>query len=247
MFSETQSGTLSARFVDTYRQIETMIEQRMAGRPRKHTSAIMEYLADAESRPVRADLQVAREIRNIIMHNADETGMPVIEPSQGAADALDRVLEYIKKPPLALTFATPAADILCVRINDLALPLMRAMKKRGFSHAPVMEGDRLVGVFSGQAMFSYITEKPCEIDEKTRVSAFSEYLPLDRHEPEWYLFMDEAATYADVKQAFEDKRRRNSRLSAVFITATGEPDKPLLGMITPWDALGRVSNTSEEK
>ena len=238
---------LSAQFINLYRQIETIIDQRMAGRSRKHASAIMEYLADPESRPVRSDLEVAREIRNIIMHNADESGEPVVEPSQGITDALARVLEYIKKPPLALTFATPANDILCARVNDLALPLMRAMRKRGFSHTPIMEADRMMGVFSSYTLFSFMTDNTgALIDEKTRINAFAEYLPIERHEPERYLFMDEQATYADIKHAFEDRRQRNSRLAAVFITESGGPDQPLLGMITPWDALGRVSNVTEE-
>ncbi|MDR2506124.1 MAG: hypothetical protein LBD16_08495 [Oscillospiraceae bacterium] len=230
---------LSARFVELYRCVETELEQRLSGRPRRHTSAVMEYLASPESRPVRADLDVAREIRNIIMHNADDNGEPVVEPSRGITDALSRVLDYINSPPLALTFATTASEILYARINDQALPLMRAMRKRGFSHVPIMDGERVNGVFSSQSLMSFISDNPSVvIDANTRLLTFEQYLPIDSHLPEQYRFMAEGATLADVKQAFEDKRERNSRLAAMFITRTGGASEPLLGMITPWDVLG---------
>jgi hypothetical protein len=77
------------------------------------------------------------------------------------------------------------------------------------------------------------------IDESTRVSLFNELLPIDSHEPEQFRFMDGHATYEDIKQAFEERLGRNHRLAAVFLTDTGDGAHPLLGMITPWDALGK--------
>lgn len=230
----------SSDFVDKYRAIESLLERKYSDRGSRHVSAVMEYLNDPESRPVRGELETAREIRNIIMHNADSDGLPVVEPSEATLATMGRIAEYIRKPPLALSFATPAEQMLCARANDQALPLMRAMLKRGFSHIPVLEGDSLAGVFSTATLFAYLAQRPdAPVGEDTRVSQFSEFLPLEAHEPEQFRFMDEHATYADVKLAFEQRRSRNHRLAAVFITDTGDPAKPLLGMITPWDALGK--------
>ncbi|GHU79986.1 hypothetical protein AGMMS49992_32570 [Clostridia bacterium] len=200
----------------------------------------MAYLEDPESRPVHDDLEVCREIRNILTHNADSNGQPVVEPSEGILDALDRMISYAIQPPLALAFATSAEHLLCARLPERALNLMRAMDKRGFSHAPVLDGDRLMGIFSVATVFALMLLKPgAIIDESTPIAAFAPLLPLDAHHPERFLFIDENATYADVKQAFESTRERNSRLAALFITPSGQPDEPLLGMITPWDVLGK--------
>jgi len=238
----------SAQFTDRYRALETLLEKKYTGKSRKHTSAVMEYLSDPESRPVRDDLEVAREVRNIIMHNADDEGLPVVEPSSATLAALERAIDYIREPPLALTFSTPSEQLLCAHMNDPVIPLMRAMLKRGFSHAPVVYGETLTGIFSVGTIFSYVAAQPgIAIDEGTRVSQFSELLPFDGHAPEQFRFMDEQATYADVKQAFEERLERNHRLAAVFITDTGEQDRPLLGMITPWDALGRRGDVMIEQ
>ena len=230
----------SSEFAEKYRAIETLLERKYSDRTRRNSSAVMEYLADPESMPVRDDLNVAREIRNIIMHNTDADGLPVVEPSEAALTSLDIITEYIRKPPLALSFATPTGQMLCAHPNDPALAIMRAMTKRGFSHIPVIENDMLTGVFSTSTLFAFFTKYPdSQIGDQTRIDQFREFLPFSAHEPEQFRFMDEQATYADVKQAFEERQNRNQRLVAVFITDTGEVQRPLLGLITPWDALGK--------
>ncbi|MDR0397441.1 MAG: hypothetical protein LBH66_09095 [Oscillospiraceae bacterium] len=225
-------------FLALYRHLESILDRRI--QPRRQSSAVAAYLEDPESRPVRDDLEVCREIRNLLAHNADKDGVPVVEPSEGILDALERITRYVQDPPPAMAFATEAENLLCARPAESALNLMRAMNKRGFSHAPVLNGERMTGVFSVGTVFAYTLKRPgVGIREDTPVSAFAELLPPDAHDPERFLFIDRRATYADVKQAFETKRERNSRLAALFVTETGSMDEALLGMITPWDVLGR--------
>ncbi|MDR2658015.1 MAG: CBS domain-containing protein, partial [Oscillospiraceae bacterium] len=189
-------------FLALYRHVESMLDRRM--QPRRQSSAVMAYLDDPESRPVRDDLEVCREIRNLLTHNADDDGMPVVEPSEGILNALKRIIQYVNQPPLATAFATPAENLLCARPADSALNLMRAMNKRGFSHAPVLDGERMVGVFSVGTVFAHILKNPgAGVYENTPISAFAPLLPPDAHDPERFLFIDVNATYADVKQSFE--------------------------------------------
>ena len=48
-----------------------------------------------------------------------------------------------------------------------------------------------------------------------------------------------AATYIEVRKRFEQVRGKNKRVAVIFITQDGRQDQPLLGMLTPWDVLGR--------
>ncbi|GHU69249.1 hypothetical protein FACS1894184_12920 [Clostridia bacterium] len=229
------------KFLSLYRHLESILDRRM--QPRRQSSAIMAYLEDPESRPVRDDLEVCREIRNLLAHNADGDGLPVVEPSEGIVSALERMIQYVNEPPLAMAFATAAENLLCARPSESVLNLMRAMNKRGFSHAPVLDGERMSGVFSIGTVFAYIMKNPgAGIYDDTPVAEFAALLPPDAHDPERFQFIDRYATYADVKQAFEVKRERNSRLAALFVTETGAVGEGLLGMITPWDVLGRRDN-----
>ncbi len=54
------------------------------------SSVIVRYLSDPESEPVRAQLDLCRELRNLLTHNADAEGEPVCEPSKAMLDTLYR-------------------------------------------------------------------------------------------------------------------------------------------------------------
>ena len=201
----------------------------------------MEYLASAESEPVRQQLNICREIRNLLTHNADEEGGAVVEPSKAVLDSLYEIIDYVQTPQPALSYATPAEQVLCTRYGEPVLDLMRNMQKHGFSHVPVLHKGSIAGVFSVSSVFAYLLKKgPGALNEQTRVTDFGSLLSLERTEGERFLILPRSATYLDVREQFERGSARNSRLVAVFITEDGSVSQPLLGMLTPWDVLGEA-------
>ena len=69
-----------------FRVLEGLLTQKYQGCDRHSASVVMEYINDPESEPVRTALNTCREIRNLLTHNADEDGQPLVEPSQSALD-----------------------------------------------------------------------------------------------------------------------------------------------------------------
>ena len=61
-------------FLQLYRVIEETLSEKYAGKAQRHSSVVMEYLNDPESVPVREPLDMMREMRNILSHNADMDG-----------------------------------------------------------------------------------------------------------------------------------------------------------------------------
>lgn len=220
-----------------YRMLEGMLERRYAGR-RQGSSVVMEYLRDEDSEPYRYQLNVCREIRNLLSHNADSEGDPVVEPSQGVLDALEDILKHVSAPRYAVDVGTPKEKILCAHPNDAAIEVMHRMSRMGFSHVPVIEKGRLTGVFSVSSLFAYLEKNGLSaLNDGAKIGALKDVLPPDRHASERYLFMPSDATIWQVRAEFEDRSTRNSRLSAVFITQTGDEEGDLLAMLTPWDVL----------
>ena len=225
-------------FLELYRVLEGILEKKYDGKPRKNSSVVMEYLNDPESEPVRQQLNVCREIRNLLTHNADAQGGAVVEPSKAVLDSLYAAIDYVQSPQPALNYATRPDQILCTRYGENVLDLMRKMQKRGFSHVPVIHNGGINGVFSVHSVFDFLLKKgPFALNEQTRVTDFGRLLSLEKTEGERFLLLPRDAGYLDVRDAFERGRARNSRLVAVFITETGQAGEPLLGMLTPWDVL----------
>ena len=220
-----------------YRVLEGVLEKRMEGR-RQGASVVMDYLKDEDAEPYRSQLNLCREIRNLLSHNADESGEPVIEPSEAVLASLQEILDYVSAPRCAIECGTPQERILCAHSNDLAIEVMHRMSRQGFSHVPVLEKGKLTGVFSVGSLFSYLERLGLDaVDNSTRIGQLKDALDLDSHGSEKYRFMPRNATIQQVRAAFEERPGRNSRLSAVFITENGSRDEPLLAMLTPWDAL----------
>ena len=232
-------------FLSMFRVLEGMLDKKYAGRENGSSSVVVRYLGDPESEPVRAQLDLCRELRNLLTHNADAEGNPVCEPSKAMLDTLYKIIEYVESPKPALIYATPGERVLRAHPGDPALEVMRRMEKHGFSHVPVLEKGGISGIFSMRSVFSYVL-KHGAIAQDTRVRDFGELLQINRPGGgERFLLLSASATYHDVRDAFERAGERDSRLAAVFITENGKLDEPLMGMLTPWDVLGEKGSAEE--
>lgn len=227
----------SELFLQKYRVLEGLLEKRYEGR-RLSSSVVIEYLRDADSEPVRVDLDLMREIRNLLSHNAGAQGAPVVEPSQETVERLDEIVAYVRRPRCAAEFGTPAKDIFCARTGDRLIDVMRCMRKNGYSHVPVLEGRSVTGVFSVKSLFDHLAETGADgLNEGARIADLGERLRFDREVGERYMFAAADCSIVSVRSAFEKYTRKNCRLGAVFVTRTGAPEEDLICMLTPWDVL----------
>ena len=221
-------------FLNLYKKIEDTLEARYERQGRRYSSVVMEFIHSPEGERWREQMDMCREIRNLMTHTADIGGEAIVTPAAGVVEILREILEYVQKPPMALEYATKAERLLKVSLMDFALPVMKAMQKRGFSHVPVMQGERMIGVFSVSTIFSDAISGR-GVDEQTRVKDFSQLLPIENHVFEQFAFVGEQTTLPEAQAAFD--RRDRKRMAALFVTRGGAPDGVLLGMITPWNVL----------
>lgn len=225
-------------FLDLYKQIEDELDDKYRNARRHYSSVVFEFIKDYESAPVRDKLDICRHIRNLMAHSANMEGVPVVEPSQPVVDALQEVLDFVRRPPLAIDYATRGDRVLKVGANQKVLRVMELMEKNGYSHVPVMKEDRFYGVFSSGSVMRYLLKNRGKgLTPETTIKEMRGYLAVEEH-IENYEFVSVEATYIYVRQRFEQVRAKNKRVSVIFITQDGKPDQPLLGMLTPWDVLG---------
>lgn len=225
-------------FLDLYKQIEDELEDKYRNARRHYASVVFEFIKDYESAPVRDKLDVCRHIRNLMAHSANMDGEPVVEPSEPVVEALREVLDFVRRPPLALDYATRGERVLKVNARQKVLRVMEVMEKNGYSHVPVMKEERFYGVFSVGSVFRYLLKNGGKgVTPETTIRDMRGYLAVEEH-IENYEFVPATATYIYVRQRFEQVRAKNKRVAVIFITQDGKPDQPLLGMLTPWDVLG---------
>lgn len=237
-----QKQSRAEQFLKMYRVLEGILEKRYPDR-RHGPSVIMEYLRDADSEPCRHELNVCREIRNMLSHNADNDGDHIVEPSEEVLISLQNILEHVSAPKYAVKYGTPQDKIMWANLNDRLIDIMHRMHNKGYSHVPIMENGIITGVFSAGSLFSYLEENGLDaLDDSSRVRQLRDVLSIDKHGAEKYLFMPEDTTIYQVRAAFEKRSERNSRPSAVFITKNGNQKEQPIAMLTPWDVLKDSAN-----
>ncbi len=236
MAEETERSDM---FLNLYKTMEQILTNKYynSGETVKG-SVVVRFMNDRDGKPFRDKLDLCREIRNLLAHHADVGGESIVEPSQAIVDFLQSVVDYLQRPPLALDFSTRWENIVKANLTQKALSVMKRMEQRGFSHIPVFENGKMVGVFSISTVFSYMVEnRNAVLDEQTEIADFYDILSIEKHKNERFMFVGRNATVSEVRAAFEAKRERSRRLAVVFITENGRKDSRLLGMLTPWDVL----------
>lgn len=234
-------------FLTQFRLLERLLEQRYAGRATASGSVVKEYLRDADSEPLRADIDLCREVRNILSHNTETDGSPVVVPSEGMIDRLKAIIEYVKTPQLAIRYGTPADKILFARPNDLALNVMRHMLKMGYSHVPVADKGGLAGVFSSGSLMVYAARKGLSaVRDELRIGEMRDAIDFGDGRSERFMFLPPDATLRNVRSAFERRTERNHRLAVVFLTEDGTRAGKVCAILTAWDVLGEGAAPAEK-
>ncbi len=224
-------------FLDLYKEIEERLKER--GIKNGRNSVVMQFIASPEGRQFKDDLNVCREMRNILTHCPDIEGEPPLIPTDAAIETLRRVEAYLSAPPRALDRAAKGDGLVSARLSDKVMPVMEEMVSRGFSHIPVFENGKLFGVFSISSVFSKAMKYDGDmVSENTLVRDFIDYIPIEKHVCERFVFAPRETTVIEAKEMFDNfPGPSQKRVAAIFITENGSPNERILGMLTPWDVL----------
>ena len=225
-------------FLDMYKQLEDALEDKYRHARRRCSSVVFEFTKDEESAPIRDKLNVCRELRNLLTHNANLQGIPVAEPSGPLMEAMQEVLDFVRRPPLALEFATKGEQVMRAASHQKVLRVMEVMDKNGFSHIPVMDDGVFRGVFSASVIMRYLlASKGKGVTPDTTIGDLQDYIAVEKH-AENYEFVPKDTSYFTVRSMFETVKGRNQGVSVILITEHGRQYQKLLGVLTPWDGLG---------
>lgn len=226
-------------FLDLYNNLEELLKAKYANsNDKRFSNVIMRYTNEDEGRKWREELDLCREIRNMLSHHARFEGEDIFQPSDAIIAFLREVTDAVEHPPAAMTLCTPTDRLLTCRENDRAVDVIRKMNGAGYSHVPIVSEGKLCGVFSAGVIFSYIEANGSgAVTDRTVLSDFGAFLAADAHKTETYRVVGPGESYEGIKKVFVPSGPGKLRVAAVFVTRGGEKDGKLLGMITPWDML----------
>ena len=236
-------------FLDLYKQMEALLDEKYGESAGRRGNAVTRFINEPAGREYRDELDLCREVRNLLTHNPEMGGHPVVEPAPALLQTLREAIERLEAPPTVMQFATPVSNLMVTDFSQCTLSVMEAMERRGFSHIPILLNQQIRGVFSVSTLFSYMLEYPNQVLDlsTSKVSDFREFTSIYNHTCERFMFMTPKHTYWDAQKAFENESSpQQKRLVAIFITTTGDERGQLMGMLTPWDIIGQEESPYED-
>ena len=188
------------------------------------------------------DLKLFAELRNLLVHNPyPDRANPLIIPHEYITQKYEEIKNSIMRPKKAIDIAVRRELIYTTTLDANAVDVMAEMDDKTYTHVPVIEQDKMIGVFSENTILAYLVDhKDAIIMKDTKVSEFKEFIGLDSHKSEYFEFVSRNTLLAEVEALFQEGLHERKRIAVVYITEHGERDEKLLGMITAWDVAGKI-------
>lgn len=225
-------------FIEKYKELEEAVRTtyRLG-----NADSISRFLADKrEFYKENNEIRYCQEVRNLIQHKYKIDSKYTVEPTEAMLEFMDALIDKVKNRPLCMSIAIPAQKIYSRTIYDTILDTMSVMREKTYTHVPIMEDGRIIGVFDENCLFTYLCDH--EIvgieEEDTFHGEIHNYLSLEQRDMEEFIFIRSDMYVDELVDIFEKAFDKGKRISVVFLTKNGRKEEKVLGLITPWDILG---------
>lgn len=219
-------------FLDTYRRLETAAETLVGNNGR--SSSILRLAHLPEFSRYREELDYCRQVRNLLTHEAKIDGAYGVTPSDQLLAVLNKVLRQIEDPPTVGEYMTPVSRLVTARLQDTVLPFMVQMEEKGITYLPIIEQNKIVGIFSQHAVFRWLLSGK-QIGENVTFAGMQHLLGLEQHKG--IRFVSPDLSLEQGKELFRHIPAKDKRVKMLLVTQNGRADRPLLGVVSPYDVL----------
>jgi CBS domain-containing protein len=230
MPEQSEERSNSARFLVAFNRIERRLSE--IGDVEEHRSFGEKLKAASRREPavghIERQLRELAELRNALVHS--DRAVPLAEPHEDIVAEIER---YVTR------------RLATIRDDDPVRLAVRLMRERGYTQLPVRDRQgRCIALLTGATIARWLgaLDRPpgganggelhgdVDLDEVT----IAQVLRLADSDDN-YVFMRPEATLYDALWEFESHQRDGRRLDAILIAENAQPDRDLIGIITPRD------------
>lgn len=230
----------SEKFLTTYNELDKYMRKYLNEDKNTPHSHLIHYMTRKNKlfKEYEYELKSYADLRNVIIHNPEKGANPIAEPHDNIVARYEEIKNKIMNSPLALN-TVAITNIYTASLTTSVREVIRVMYSKTYTHVPVIDDGRMIGVFSENTILSYITSREDTIiDKNTLIEEFAEFLPIEKHSGECFEFVNKKATVNDIEEIFHNDFKIKKRAAVVFITETGNINEKLSGIITAWDIAG---------
>lgn len=226
-------------FLDKYRELEGIIKAKYNLADHESPVVYISNLHDFAN--LKRGLDVCRRTRGLLSHNSKINNNYVVVPSKELVEILDEAISRVTNPLLISSVMIPAQKVCSAGRSDFVRPVLKKMAENIYTHIPILDDGRVVGVFSENTLLSLIAKEEVIGIDGTMTFGSSDIealLPISEHEAECFRFASRNMLLSDVRVLFEDAIKNGSRIGLIFVTQNGSEQERILGIVSSWDIAG---------
>ncbi len=220
-------------FLDLYKQLENIAVNQFG--VKGDGTAVSQLQRMSEFKNIRSELDYIRDVRNLLTHRPRIDDDFAVEPTDAMIDLIKDTIRKIEKPLVATDIYIPLGEVLYAGMDTKVFSVMTSMFKKAYTHVPILDNSKVIGVFSDNTLMNYILYGNLIIDSETRFSDIGDYLALGAHPAETYRFVGRNETVSKISDIFDEALKNSDRVGMIFVTEHGKSEEKLLGIITAWD------------
>lgn len=226
-------------FLDKYRELEEIIKAKYNLPDHESPVVYISNLHDFAN--LKRGLDVCRRTRGLLSHNSKINNNYVVVPSKELVEILDEAISRVTNPLLISSVMIPAQKVCSAEKSNFVRPILKKMVENTYTHIPILDDGRVVGVFSENTLLSLIAkEEIIGIDDTITFDncEIEALLPISEHETESFRFVPRGMLLSDARRLFEDAIKNGSRIGLIFVTQNGSEHEKILGIVSSWDIAG---------
>lgn len=227
-------------FKKLYNELEIALNHKY-----KHTDrnfSVVKKFENDSKEPFRSKIRLLREMRNLLVHQDSISLFPSFEVSDESIDFLKSQIEYVKNPLTAYDICVKINNVMYASLESNILDLIKNMNKTHYSHVPVLDKkEKVIGVFSENSIFNLVDvlNGKLNLDSSCTIKDYQEYISIHNHRSEDYLFVSKSIELSDLEKLFLRDDVNQKKIVMLFVTNHGKENEKILGIITPFDLIGK--------
>jgi len=227
-------------FKKLYNELEILLNSKYKNTNNNY-SVVKRFENDSKE-PYRSKIKLIREIRNLLVHQDALSLFPSLEVSDESIDFLRKQIDFIKNPLTAEKVCIKKENVMFASLDTNLLELIQRMNKTHYSHVPILDKkERVIGVFSENSIFSYVGAENgvINIDSNTTLEMVKNYVLIHEHRSEEFLFVSKNLEINELEKLFQKLDSNSKKVVMLFVTHHGKENEKLIGIITPFDLVGK--------
>ena len=231
--------TKTDQFLDLYKKLENTANTHY--HIRGSGSAIAKLQRRQEFSSIHQELDYIRDVRNLLTHRPRIGEFYAVEPTDAMLSLLEKLIDRLEHPLSAIRIAVPLEEVLSASLDSPVLDSLEKMYKRAFSHMPILEDGKVVGVFSGSSLMNCVLYKHIMFSGDLKFRDIKDTFTFDQHPSETFRFVSRDTLVSDISDMFDEALQQEERIGMIFVTENGKSDEELLGIITAWDVAASIN------